>query len=58
MSNYNLAKRIDVREVCANIDALYGPYNSIEAACIAVPENRRTRGRTVAILESGSVTEY
>lgn len=58
MSNYNLAKRIDVREVCANIDALYGPYISIEAACLNIPINRRSLGRTVAIEESGGVTEY
>ena len=58
MSNYNLAKRIDVREVSSNIDALYGPYISIESACLSIPINRRALGRTVAILEDGSVTEY
>ena len=58
MGTFNIAQRIDVREINANIDALYGPYESVEAALIAVPSNRRAIGRTVAIIENGSAVEY
>lgn len=42
----------------SNIDAEYGPYVSIAAAIAAVPENKREAGRTVGIVEFGSVVEY
>ena len=58
MGTFNIAQRIDVREKNANIDALYGPYESIEEALIAVPSNRRVIGRTVAIIENGGAVEY
>lgn len=58
MANFNIAQRIDVREQNANIDALYGPYNSIEEALAAIPINRRAIGRTVAIIENGGAVEY
>lgn len=58
MGNFNVAQRIDVRDKCANIDALYGPFNSKEEALAAVPVNRRAIGRTVAIIEDGAAVEY
>lgn len=58
MGTFNIAQRIDVREKCANIDALYGPYENIEAALAAIPSNRRVIGRTVAILNNGTAIEY
>ena len=54
----NISKQLDVRSVCANIDILYGPYDSITEACEAIPIGRRAIGRTVGITESGSILEY
>lgn len=58
MGTFNVAQRIDVRDKCANIDALYGPYESVEEALAAIPYNRRAVGRTVAIMEDGSAVEF
>lgn len=58
MGTFNIAQRIDVRETNPNIDALYGPYESVEAACSAIPRSRRAIGRTVAIMETGGAVEY
>ena len=55
---FNLAKQIDVRSTCSNIDILYGPYNSIEEACTSVPKARRSLGRTLGIITERSLEEY
>lgn len=55
---FNISQPIDVRSKCANIDILYGPYNSIEEACQAILSTRRTIGRTVGIIDNGSILEY
>lgn len=33
---FNISQPIDVRSKCANIDYLYGPYNSVEEAFAAI----------------------
>lgn len=58
MGNFNVAQRIDVRDRCSNIDALYGPFNSVAEALAAIPVNRRAIGRTCAIMEDGEAVEY
>jgi hypothetical protein len=58
MGTFNVMNRIRVGEQCANIDAFYGPYNSIEEACTRVTARRRALGRTVGIIENGKVVEY
>lgn len=55
---FNISQPVDVRSRCANVDLLYGPYNSIEDACSAIPESRRTIGRTVGIVMNNSISEY
>lgn len=55
---FNISQPIDVRSRCANIDYLYGPYNSMEEACQAIIQSRRTIGRTVGIVDNGSILEY
>lgn len=55
---FNISQQIDIRSKCANIDVLYGPYNSIEEACSIVVPTRRMIGRTVGIIYNGSITEY
>ena len=42
----------------ANIDSIYGPYKSIKEALDNVPLEYRAIGRTLAILENGSLSEY
>lgn len=58
MATFNLAHRIDVKDKSANIDSLYGPYNSIKEALAAIPINRRVVGRTAGIVTGGIVKEY
>lgn len=55
---FNISQPIDVRSKCANIDVLYGPYDSISAACTAIIPARRVIGRTVGIIDNGSILEY
>ena len=55
---FNISQQIDVRSKCANIDILYGPYDSIGAACTAIIPARRVIGRTVGIIDNGSILEY
>ena len=47
-----------VRGAHSNIDAKYGPYNSIVEALAAIPSSFRKRGLTVGILNEGVVNEY
>lgn len=58
MKTINFLNRIDVKKECADIDALYGPYVSIQAALETIPKNRRAKGRTVGILQDNKVEEY
>lgn len=55
---FNISQQIDVRRRCANIDALYGPYNSLSEALTAVPVVRRAVGRTVGIITPAGIVEY
>ena len=56
--SFDLVNKIKVLNPHANIDELYGPYDSIVAAREAIPIALRILGRTVGIIESGSVVEY
>lgn len=58
MATFDIMNRIRVGTQCANVDALYGPYNSREEALEAVTMRRRVIGRTLGIIENGSVVEY
>lgn len=54
----NLTRGLEVRGKYSNIDFLYGPYTTLQAACKRVVEAIRQKGLTVGILERGSVVEY
>lgn len=59
MANFTpLTKRLVVAKATANLDYLYGPWSSKEEAYSMVPTNFRHIGRTVGIIENGSVVEY
>jgi hypothetical protein len=58
MANFNLANRIKIVNPSANVDVDYGPYNSLNDAKTAVLEVIREKGKTVGVIESGSVVEY
>ena len=45
-------------KVRPNLDTYYGLYDSIEEALKIIPPRMRSKGRTVGILEDGSVVEY
>ena len=49
---------LEVVSAHANIDTNYGPYKSIELALKNVPKQIREIGRTVGVIEGGSVVEY
>lgn len=59
MANFELVKPVEViGGPTANVDALYGPYDSILLANAGVISGLRAKGRTVGILVGGSVVEY
>lgn len=58
MATFDLTVPVKIVNPTANVDALYGTYNSIPDALTGVPSVLRKEGRTVGILQSGSVTEY
>lgn len=55
---FDLVNKIKVLNPHANIDELYGVYNSIDEALATVVYDIREVGRTVAIKKEGSVVEY
>jgi len=56
--NFELNNRIKILNKYSNIDALYGPYNSVEDACNAIPEDLRGYGLTVGVMSGNVVKEY
>jgi hypothetical protein len=59
--SFNLAQPVLITNASSNVDFNYGPYNNVAAANAAViggVGGLRAKGRTVGILESGSVVEY
>jgi hypothetical protein len=58
MATFNLSNKIQIVNPSANVDSHYGTYASLSDAYIGVPEILREKGKTVGILESGSVVEY
>ena len=58
MATFNLSNEIQIVNPSANVDSHYGTYTSLSDAYIGVPEILREKGKTVGILESGSVVEY
>ena len=56
--SFDLTQKIKVVNPTSNIDELYGTYNSVAEALTGVPSVLRMKGRTVGIIENGSVVEY
>lgn len=54
----NLTRGLEVKGKYSNIDFLYGPYTTLQAACKRVVEAVRQKGLTVGIIEENSVVEY
>ena len=54
----NLTRGLEVKGKYSNIDFLYGPYTTLQAACKRVVEAVRQKGLTVGIIDRGSVVEY
>lgn len=57
---FNISRQIHIPNKHANLDVLYGPYESINQARESVPEVLRERGLTVGIINSfnGKLLEY
>lgn len=49
---------IQTTQAHANIDAFYGPYESIQIACERIPEKYRLQGLTIGIIDNGKIVEY
>ena len=47
MDYIGVLKQFAVNGASANVDYLYGPFESIETACSKVPQSIRSAGRTV-----------
>lgn len=57
--NFEINNRIKMLNKYSNLDALYGPYNSVEDACAAIPEELRGQGLTIGVINTrGEVEEY
>lgn len=54
----NLTRGLEVKGKYSDIDFLYGPYTTLQAACKRVVEAVRQKGLTVGIIEENSVVEY
>ena len=57
-NSFDLSVNVRNANPSANIDFYYGTYDSIQAACAAVPKVVRMIGKTVGIIQNGSVEEY
>ena len=58
MRPFDLVNKIRVLNPHANIDELYGPYESFQEAISAIPLELRILGRTVGIITNDSIEEY
>lgn len=58
MPNFTIANKIELANPHANLDVLYGPYNSLAEAKATVVSVLREKGLTVGVYESGAVVEY
>lgn len=56
--SFDLTQKIKVVNPTSNIDELYGPYTSVANALTGVPVVLRQLGRTVGIIEGGTIKEY
>lgn len=57
--NFEINNRIKMLNQYSNLDALYGPYDSVPEACAAIPVALRGKGLTVGIENvSGNIEEY
>lgn len=58
MPNFTIANKIEIANPHANLDVLYGPYNSTADAKTTVLPVLREKGLTVGVYENGTVVEY
>ena len=56
--SFNLVSQVMIQGSSANIDYLYGPYDSIDAALAKISNLQRQAGKTVGIITEGKVEEY
>lgn len=54
----NISRPIHIPNPHANIDVLYGPYNSVAEALETIPKVIRELGLTVGVIYNGSIIEY
>lgn len=57
-NSFDLSVNVRNANPSANIDYYYGTYESKAQACALVPRAVRMKGKTVGIIENGSVVEY
>ena len=58
MATFDIGNKIQIVNPSANVDAKYGPWNSIAEAKTGVIQALREKGLTVGVIESESIVEY
>lgn len=56
--SFNLVSQVMIQGSSANVDYLYGPYESIDAALAKISSLQRQAGKTIGIITEGKVEEY
>lgn len=56
--SFNLVSQVMIQGSSANVDYLYGPYESTDAALAKISDLQRQAGKTVGIITNGKVEEY
>lgn len=56
--SFNLVSQVMIQGSSANVDYLYGPYDSIDAALEKISDLQRQAGKTIGIIVDGKVEEY
>lgn len=56
--SFNLVSQVMIQGSSANVDYLYGPYETTAAALEKISTLQRQAGKTVGIIENGKVVEY
>lgn len=57
-NSFDLSVNVRNANPSANIDFYYGTYESVAEACASVPKVVRMIGKTVGIVQNGSIEEY
>lgn len=55
---FDLANRIKINNPYSNVDIYYGPWLTLEEACLNIPIEIRGKGLTIGITDGQGIKEY